>query len=160
MNQEIYQITEFRHKSLQNTGAWLSALMGLSGYEYILVGMLAVRKNSKPRATGCAILSARGSACCRRHPARSTDRVSRVPALDTILAAAVLPLRQQGSLGTTPSSWPLRGAELTGVPDRSRFPLCKEMQIDRKLLLKGRCWPISAVAAHRNSVVLSQQLPS
>ncbi len=27
-----------------------------------------------------AIRSARGSACCRRHPARSTDRVSRAPA--------------------------------------------------------------------------------
>ncbi len=50
--------------------------------------MLAARKNPKQSSKqsskldrpGCAILSARGSACCRRHPARSTDRVSRVPA--------------------------------------------------------------------------------
>ena len=46
----------------------------------ILVGMLADRGKQRRRGASRAIQSARGSACCRRHHARSTERDSRVPA--------------------------------------------------------------------------------
>ncbi len=56
---------------------------------YILVGMLALSNNPKRRAARTrAILSARGSSCCRLPSTRYTDLAIRSAGLDAILAAA------------------------------------------------------------------------